>query len=173
MQTRPSTSKPLRRTGGRRRSANNRRERLPPAGYPCGWREASVRRGTGRNGPTAKQACVGSASPHGYTGLDRQLDVPTERRTDDAYAARHTQCGISPELTIKTKPGLVQEMVAAVVKAQSLRSRGDHPSFLNELAGLGPWYDVEVHIRHGFGENVRPHTSRHGVAEDAAHSGST
>jgi hypothetical protein len=124
---------------------------------------------------------VGSVSLHGHTGLDCQLDVPTGRPTGDAYTARHRQCGISPELTIKTKAGLVQEMVAVVVKVQSLRScwvvadeaRGGHPSFLDGVAGLGLWYVAEVHIRHGFGQNVRPHTFRRGVGEDAAHSGNT
>src|SRR5713101_5161832 len=41
--------------------------------------------------------CVGSVSAQGDTVLDRRLDVPTEWRTDDAYAARRRQCGLPAE----------------------------------------------------------------------------
>jgi SRSO17 transposase len=100
---------------------------------------------------------IGYVSPHGYTILDRRLYVPTEWLTDAAYAARRIQCGLPPELTFKTKPELAQEMLAAVVKAQSLRCRwvvadeafGGNPDFLEGVAALGLWYFTEV-----------PHTTR-------------
>ena len=95
---------------------------------------------------------VGYVSPQGYTLLDRRLYVPVEWLTDGAYAARRTQCGIPPEITFKTKPELAQEMIAAVVQAQSLRCRwvvadeafGGNPGFLDGVAGLGLWYFAEV-----------------------------
>jgi SRSO17 transposase len=100
---------------------------------------------------------VGYVSLQGYTVLDRRLYVPTEWLTDDAYAARRQQCGLPPDLTFKTKPVLAQEMLAAVVKAQSLRCRwvvadeafGGNPGFLEGVAALGLWYFTEV-----------PHTTR-------------
>ena len=66
-------------------------------------------------------------------------------------AHRRCVCGTthtvrhSSRAHVQNKPGLIQEMVAAVVKAQSLRSRwvvadeacGGHPSFLYGVAGLG------------------------------------
>jgi SRSO17 transposase len=109
---------------------------------------------------------VGYVSTQGYTVLDRRLYVPAEWLTDDAYAARRTQCGIPPDLTFKTKPELGQEMLAAVVKAQSLRCRwvvadeafGGNPSFLDGVAGLGLWYVAEVpHTTRVWGERPATH----------------
>ena len=95
---------------------------------------------------------IGYVSPHGYTILDSRLYGHTEWLTDDAYAARRTQCGLPPERTCKTKPELAQEMLAAVVKAQSLRCRwvvadeafGGNPAFLEGVAALGRWYCTGV-----------------------------
>jgi len=61
------------------------------------------------------------------------------------------------EIMCKTKPALAQEMLAAVVQAQTLRCRwvgadeacGGNPSFVDGVAGLGLWYCAEV-----------PHTTR-------------
>ena len=100
---------------------------------------------------------VGYGSPQGYTMLDRRLYIPAEWLTDDAYAERRIQCGLPPELTFKTKPALAQEMLAAVLKAQTLRCRwvvadeafGGNPSFVDGVEGLGLWYFAEV-----------PHTTR-------------
>ena len=95
---------------------------------------------------------VGYASSQGYTLLDRRLYVPAEWCTDEAYAERRRQCGLPPESTFKTTPELAQEMLTVVVKSQVLRCRwvvadeafGDHPSFLDGVAGLGLWYVAEV-----------------------------
>ena len=95
---------------------------------------------------------VGYVSTTGYTLLDRRLYLPEEWVTDEAYAERRRQCGIPPESTFKTKPELAQEMLAAVVKTQSLRCRwvvadeafGNNPGFLDGVAGLGLWYFAEV-----------------------------
>ena len=100
---------------------------------------------------------LGYGSPQSYTMLDRRLYMPAEWLTDDAYAERRIQCGLPPEITFKTKPALAQAMLAAVVKAQTLRCRwvavdeafGGNPSFLDGVAGLGLWYFAEV-----------PHTTR-------------
>ncbi len=100
---------------------------------------------------------VGYGSPQGYTMLDRRLSRPAEWFTDDAYAEQRIQCGLPPELTCKTKPALAQEMLAAVLKAQTLRCRwvgadeacGGNPSFGDGVAGLSLWYCAEV-----------PHTTR-------------
>jgi SRSO17 transposase len=95
---------------------------------------------------------VGYVSSQGYTLLDRRLYLPIEWITDDAYAARRRQCGIPPAITFKTKPELAEEMLAAVVKPQSLQCRwvvadeafGCDPDFLNGVARLGLWYFAEV-----------------------------
>jgi len=109
---------------------------------------------------------VGYVSPQGSTVLDRRLYVPAEWLTDDAYAARRTQCGIPPALTCKTTPELAQEMLAAVVQAQSLRCRwvvadeayGGNPGFLEGVAGLGLWYFAEVpHTTRVWGERPATH----------------
>lgn len=115
---------------------------------------------------------VGYVGPQGYALLDRRLYVPAEWLTDEAYVARRTQCGIPPDLTFKTKPELAQEMLAAVVKAQSLRCRwvvadeafGGNPSFLEGVAGLGLWYFAEVpHTTRVWGERPVTHVpSGHG-----------
>jgi SRSO17 transposase len=109
---------------------------------------------------------VGYVGTQGYTVLDRRLYVPAEWLADDAYTARRTQCGIPPDLTFKTKPELGQEMLAAVVAAQSLRCRwvvadeafGGNPSFLDGVAGLGLWYFAEVpHTTRVWGEGPATH----------------
>jgi SRSO17 transposase len=95
---------------------------------------------------------VGDVSTTGDTLLDRRLSLPEEWVTDDASAARRTQCGIPPESTVKTKPALAQEMIAAVVKSQGLRCRwvvadeafGNDTGVLDGVAGLGLWYLAEV-----------------------------
>ena len=95
---------------------------------------------------------VGYVSTTGYTVLDRRLYLPAEWVTEEAYAERRRQCGLPPELTFKTKPALAQEMLAAIVKTQSLRCRwvvadeafGGNPGFLDGVAESGLWYFAEV-----------------------------
>jgi SRSO17 transposase len=109
---------------------------------------------------------VGYVSPKGYTVLDRRLYMPAEWLTDDAYAERRRQCGLPPELSFKTKPALAQDMLAAVVKAQTLRCRwvvadeafGCDTGFLEGVVGLGLWYFAEV-----------PHSTRVWEARPATH----
>ena len=109
---------------------------------------------------------VGYVSSQGYTLLDRRLYLPREWITDDAYAARRRQCGIPPAIMFKTKPELAEEMLAAVVKSQSLRCRwvvadeafGCDPDFLDGVARLGLWYFAEV-----------PHTTRVWDVRPATH----
>jgi SRSO17 transposase len=106
----------------------------------------------GKRAPCQAGVFVGYVSPQGYTVLDRRLYVPAEWRTDDAYAARRRQCGLPPETTCKTQPGLAHEMLTAVVKSQALRCRwvvadealGNNPGFLAGGAGLGLGYFAEV-----------------------------
>ena len=109
---------------------------------------------------------VGYVSSQGYTLLDRRLYLPREWITDDAYAARRRRCGIPPAIMFKTKPELAEEMLAAVVKSQSLRCRwvvadeafGCDPDFLDGVARLGLWYFAEV-----------PHTTRVWDVRPATH----
>jgi SRSO17 transposase len=109
---------------------------------------------------------VGYVSLQGYTVLDRRLYVPAEWLTDDAYAERRQQGGLPPDLTFKPKPALAQEMLAAVVKSQTLRCRwvvadeafGGNSGFLDSVAGLGLWYFTEV-----------PHTTRVWEKRPATH----
>jgi SRSO17 transposase len=109
---------------------------------------------------------VGYGSSQGYTLLDRRLYIPVEWLTDDTYAERRRQCGLPAETTFKTKPALAQEMIAAVVKAQTLRCRwvvadeafGGNPDFLDGVAGLSLWYFAEV-----------PHTTRVWEQRPATH----
>jgi len=109
---------------------------------------------------------VGYVSSQGYTLLARRLYLPIEWITDDAYAARRRQCGIPPAITFNTKPALAEEMLAAVVKPQSLRCRwvvadeafGCDTDFLDEVARLGLWYFAEV-----------PHTTRVWDVRPATH----
>lgn len=78
--------------------------------------------------------------------------MPAEWLTDDAYAERRRQCGLPPAIAFKTKPALAQDMLAAVVKAHTLRCRwvvadeafGCATGFLEGVAGLGLWYFAEV-----------------------------
>jgi SRSO17 transposase len=95
---------------------------------------------------------VGYGSPKGYTMLDRRLYMPAEWLTDDAYAERRRPCGLPPGLSFKTKPALAQDMLAAVMKAQTLRCRwvvadeafGCDTGFLEGVVGLGLWYCAAV-----------------------------
>jgi len=109
---------------------------------------------------------VGYVSLQGYTVLDRRLYVPAEWLTDDAYTERRQQCGLPPALPFKTKPALAQEMLAAVVKSQTLRCRwvvadeafGGNPGLLDGVAGLGLWYFTEVpHTTRVWQERPAPH----------------
>ena len=110
--------------------------------------------------------CVGSVSLQGDTVLERRLYVPAAWLTDDASTARRQQCGLPPALPFKTKPALAQEMLAAVVKSQTLRCRwvvadeafGGNPGLLDGVAGLGLWYFTEV-----------PHTTRVWQERPATH----
>ena len=91
---------------------------------------------------------VGYGSPQGYTVLDRRLYMPAEWLTNDAYAERRRQCAFHLGSSFKTKPALAQDMLAAVVQAQTLRCRwvvadeafGCDTGFLEGVAGLGLWY---------------------------------
>ena len=109
---------------------------------------------------------VGESRAQGYTVLDRRLYVPTEWRTDEAYAERRQPCGLPPDLTCKTKPELAQERLTAVVQSQALRWRwvvadeacGGNPAFLEGVAGLGLWSFAAV-----------PHSTRVWEARPATH----
>ena len=91
--------------------------------------------------------------------LDRRLYVPVEWLTDEAYAERRRQGGIPTAITLKTKPALAQEMLAAIVQTRSLRCRGGvtdeafgcDTGFLEGVAGLGLWYVAEVPQHAGLG----------------------
>jgi SRSO17 transposase len=132
---------------------------------------------------------VGYVSPQGYTLLDRRLYVPVEWFTDEAYAERRRQCGIPTAITLKTKPALAQEMLAAIVQTRSLRCRwvvadeafGCDTGFLEGVAGLGLWYFAEVphstrvweerpviHVPPWHGRGRRPQRERLGVGAPEA-----
>lgn len=84
---------------------------------------------------------LGYASQKGYTLLDRRLYLPEEWVTDEAYAERRKKCGVPQEVSFKTKPELVLEMVKEVADSGHLRFRwltcdeefGRDPAFLDKV----------------------------------------
>ena len=57
---------------------------------------------------------LGYASQHGRTLLERRLYLPQEWVEDEAYAERRRKCGVPADISFKTKPALLLEMVKAV-----------------------------------------------------------
>lgn len=94
---------------------------------------------------------LGYASQQGYTLLDRRLYLPEEWVTDEAYADRREKCGVPEEISFKTKPELVLDMVKEVTDSGQLRFRwltcdeefGRDPSFLDKV-GQYLWYFAEI-----------------------------
>jgi SRSO17 transposase len=94
---------------------------------------------------------LGYASQHGRTLLDRRLYLPQEWVEDDDYAERRRKCGVPQEITFKTKPTLLLEMVRAVHADGSLpfqwlacdEAFGRDTAFLDQV-GDYLWYLAEV-----------------------------
>ena len=84
---------------------------------------------------------LGYASQTGYTLLDRRLYLPEEWVTDEAYADRRKKCGVPEDISFKTKPELVLDMVKEVADSGHLHFRwltcdeefGRDPAFLDEV----------------------------------------
>lgn len=84
---------------------------------------------------------LGYASQAGYTLLDRRLYVPEVWLREEAYAERRQKCGIPDDVSFKTKPELVMDMVKAVADSGHLRLRwltcdeefGRNPAFLDDV----------------------------------------
>jgi len=66
---------------------------------------------------------LGYASQEGYTLLDRRLYLPKEWVTNKSYADRRKKCGVPDDISFKTKPELVLEMVKEVAGSSQLRFR--------------------------------------------------
>ena len=96
---------------------------------------------------------LGYASQHGRTLLDRRLYLPQEWVEDDDYAERRRKCGVPTEITFKTKPALLLEMVKEVHAEGSLPFRwltcdeafGRDTAFLDQV-GNYLWYFAEVEL---------------------------
>lgn len=94
---------------------------------------------------------LGYASQQGYTLLNRRLYLPEEWVTDQAYAERREKCGVPTDISFKTKPELVLDMVKEVADSGHLRFRwltcdeefGRDPAFLDEV-GHYLWYFAEI-----------------------------
>ena len=94
---------------------------------------------------------LGYASQQGYTLLNRRLYLPEEWVTDKAYADRRKKCGVPADISFKTKPELVLDMVKEVADSGQLRFRwltcdeefGRDPAFLDEV-GQYLWYLAEI-----------------------------
>jgi len=94
---------------------------------------------------------LGYASQQGYTLLNRRLYLPKEWVTDKAYADRRKKCGVPADISFKTKPELVLNMVKEVADSGQLRFRwltcdeefGRDPAFLDEV-GQYLWYLAEI-----------------------------
>jgi len=94
---------------------------------------------------------LGYASQHGRTLLNRRLYLPQEWVEDEAYTERRRKCGVPEEITFKTKPALLLEMVKAVHAEGTLPFRwlacdeafGRDTAFLDQV-GDYLWYFAEV-----------------------------
>lgn len=94
---------------------------------------------------------LGYASQYGRTLLDRRLYLPQEWVEDDDYAERRRKCGVPADITFKTQPALLLEMVQAVHADGSLPFRwltcdeafGRDTAFLDQV-GDYLWYFAEV-----------------------------
>jgi SRSO17 transposase len=94
---------------------------------------------------------LGYASQYGRTLLNRRLYLPQEWVEDEAYTERRRKCGVPEEITFKTKPALLLEMVKEVDAAGSLpfqwltcdEAFGRDSAFLDRV-GDYLWYFAEV-----------------------------
>jgi SRSO17 transposase len=94
---------------------------------------------------------LGYASQHGRTLLNRRLYLPQEWVEDEEYAERRRKCGVPEEITFKTKPALLLEMVKEIQADGSLPFRwlacdeafGRDTAFLDQV-GDYVWYFAEV-----------------------------
>lgn len=94
---------------------------------------------------------LGYASGYGRTLLDRRLYLPREWVEDDDYAQRRRKCGMPADITFKTQPALLLEMVQAVHADGGLPFRwlacdeafGRDTAFLDQV-GDYLWYFAEV-----------------------------
>jgi SRSO17 transposase len=94
---------------------------------------------------------LGYASQYGRTLLNRRLYLPQEWIEDAAYAERRRKCGVPEEITFKTKPALLLEMVKEVHADGHPPFRwlacdeafGRDTAFLDQV-GDYLWYFVEV-----------------------------
>jgi len=113
-------------------------------------------------GPLGKRAngqsgvVICSASPRGYTLVDRQLYLPEPWFTP-AYAARRARCGVPPDVTFRTHPERAGDMVAGLRARRQLPARWAHgdegfgrdTALRDRRAAEDLWYIAEI-----------PHTTR-------------
>jgi SRSO17 transposase len=91
------------------------------------------------------------ASRHGYTFLDRRLDMPGEW-FDEAHAPVRQRYGVPAALSFQTEPQLALEMLHGLVEQAIVPFRGvvadEHygmiPTCLDGVAAEGKWYCAEV-----------------------------
>jgi SRSO17 transposase len=133
---------------------------------------------------------LGYASQQGYTLLDRRLYLPQEWVTDEAYADRREKCGIPEDISFKTKPELVLDMIKEISHSGQLRFRwltcdeefGRDPAFLDEVgqyllylaeipANISGWLErPKTSIPKWSGRGRKPNRERLVAGETAAQS---
>ena len=96
---------------------------------------------------------IGYTSSKGYTLLDTRLYIP-EVWLSEAYEERRKKCRIPEDTRFQTKNELAWEMIEAITHEKVLRFRwvvgdeafGCDTCLLDQIAGLGHWYFMEVPI---------------------------
>jgi SRSO17 transposase len=96
---------------------------------------------------------IGYTSSKGYTLLDTRLYIP-EVWLSEAYEERRKKCRIPEDTRFQTKNELAWEMIEAITQEKALRFRwvvgdeafGCDTCLLDQIAGLGHWYFMEVPI---------------------------
>lgn len=94
---------------------------------------------------------LGYVSSKGYSGIDSRLFMPEKWFTKE-YADRREACGVSKDLTFKTKPEIAVELLQEAIQRGSLPFKwvaadalyGDSPDFRDSVAEMDKWYFTEV-----------------------------
>lgn len=94
---------------------------------------------------------LGYVSSKGYSGIDSRLFMP-EKWFSKEYADRRKACGVSKDLTFKTKPEIAVELLREAIQRGGLPFKwvaadelyGDSPDFRDSVAEMDKWYFTEV-----------------------------
>lgn len=94
---------------------------------------------------------LGYVSSKGYSGIDSRLFMPEKWFTKE-YADKRNACGVSQDLTFKTKPEIAVELLQEAIQRGGLPFKwvaadalyGDSPDFRDSVAEMDKWYFTEV-----------------------------